>query len=282
MWDQIKPLPLEGVRVISTAVNVPGPVAAAHLVKLGASVTKIEPPHGDPLKQYCAPWYDDLRAGQECIPLDLKSEQGHEKIMGLLSTADLLLTAQRPAALARLGLAWDDLHPRFPHLNYVAIVGFPGALANEPGHDLTYQAELGLLSPPNLPRTLIADLAGAEQAVSTALALLYRSKVAGAGGGYVEVALSEAARDIAAPLTFGATRPDSKLGGGSPIYNLYQTRSGWIAVAALEPHFIERLKEKLGLKALTEDALSEAFKQKNAAEWEAWARNLDLPIRAVI
>lgn len=282
MLEQIKPPPLQGVRIISTAFNVPGPVAAARLVKLGASVTKIEPPFGDPLKEYCQPWYEALAAGQERITLDLKNGEDREQTYALLEGADLLLTAQRPAALARLGLAWDDLHPRFPHLNYVAIVGFPGELANEPGHDLTYQAELGLLSPPNLPRTLIADLAGAEQAVSAALALLYRSKCTGRDGAYVEVAISEAARVIADPLTFGATRPDSKLGGGSPIYNLYQTRSGWIAVAALEPHFIDRLKEKLGLSKLTHEALSEAFRRKNAAEWEAWARSLDLPIRAVV
>jgi len=42
--------PLWGVRVVTLAVNVPGPVAAARLCELGASVTKVEPPGGDPLE----------------------------------------------------------------------------------------------------------------------------------------------------------------------------------------------------------------------------------------
>ena len=35
---------LDGMRAVSLAVNVPGPTAAARLVALGASVTKVEPP----------------------------------------------------------------------------------------------------------------------------------------------------------------------------------------------------------------------------------------------
>ena len=41
--------PLSGVRVVTLAPNLPGPVAANRLVTLGATVTKVEPPAGDPL-----------------------------------------------------------------------------------------------------------------------------------------------------------------------------------------------------------------------------------------
>jgi hypothetical protein len=47
----------------------------------------------------------------------------------------------------------------------VAIAGYPARCENAPGHEHTYLAEWGLLSPPDMPRTLLADLAGAGQAL---------------------------------------------------------------------------------------------------------------------
>jgi alpha-methylacyl-CoA racemase len=43
----------------------------------------------------------------------------------------------------------------------VAIVGAPGERAEEPGHDLTYVAESGLVTGTDLPPTLYADMGGA-------------------------------------------------------------------------------------------------------------------------
>jgi alpha-methylacyl-CoA racemase len=45
--------PLRGVRVLTLAVNLPGPVAASRLCDMGASVVKVEPPGGDPLARMC-------------------------------------------------------------------------------------------------------------------------------------------------------------------------------------------------------------------------------------
>jgi len=225
--------PLRGVRVITLAVNVPGPVAAARLTRLGATVIKVEPPDGDPLAAVSPAWYRELRAGQEVVRLNLKADDDRAALDDLLGQADLLLTATRPAALDRLDLSWPRLHARFPRLARVAIVGPPASHAGAPGHDLTYLAPLGLLSPPELPRTLLADLAGAGRAVEAALALLYareRDHVAG----HVEVSLADAAGLFADPLRHGLTRPGGALNGGLPEYNLYSTREGWIALAALE------------------------------------------------
>ena len=148
------------MHVVTTALNIPGPVAAARLRDLGATVTKIEPPDGDPLALAAPDWYRELAARQEVVRLDLKQQTLDE----LLGEADLLLTSQRTAALARLGLAWEAVHERHPQLSHVAIVG-EGERA---GHDLTYLAGRGLLDPPRLPRTVMADLLGAERAVSAA------------------------------------------------------------------------------------------------------------------
>jgi crotonobetainyl-CoA:carnitine CoA-transferase CaiB-like acyl-CoA transferase len=133
---------------------------------------------------------------------------------------------------------------------------------------------------PALPPTLFADMAGAERVVSTALALLHARDRDGRGAS-AAVPLAEAAAFLARPLEEGLTRRGALLGGGLAAYNLYQASDGWIAVAALEPHFARRLAEAFGLEALTRGALAERFAAQSAAHWERWARTLDLPIAAV-
>ena len=272
--------PLVGVRLVTLAQNVPGPVAAARLREFGASVVKVEPPGGDPLASSNPAWYGALTAGQEVVRLDLKSDAGRARLGECLAEADVLLTSNRLAALARLELGPEELGARYPRLCYVAVTGYPAPREDAPGHDLTYLADLGLLSPPEMPRTLLADLAGAERAVSATLALLLERE-RGLGAGYAEVALAQAAAFFAEPLRYGITEPGALLGGGFPGYGLYEARDGWVAVAALEAHFWERLLSELGLEEATREDLEEVFLQKTTEEWERWATERDLPLKAV-
>ena len=158
--------PLEGIQLLTLAVNLPGPTAAARLCGLGATVVKVEPPAGDPLAHARPRWYEELHQGQTVLTLDLKEDAGWTQLDHWLDRSDLLLTAMRPAALQRLGLDWPALHARRPRLCHVAIVGHPAPQEDRPGHDLTYQALAGLVEPPRLPRGCLADATGAQQAVS--------------------------------------------------------------------------------------------------------------------
>ncbi|MEW6637386.1 MAG: CoA transferase [Actinomycetota bacterium] len=273
-------VPLRGMRIVTLAVNAPGPVAATRLRELGAAVTKVEPPAGDPLAGLSPSWYARLAAGQTVMRLDLKDGPDRARLDELLSGADLLLTSNRPAALGRLGLSWAALHARFPRLCHVAIVGHPPPREDEPGHDLTYLAEHGMLSPPQMPRTLLADLAGAEKAVSAALGLLL-ARERGRGAGYAEVALSEAAAHLAEPLRHGLTREGGPLGGGMPGYGLYRASDGWIAVAALEPRFLRGLLEELEIEEVDRETLGKKFARHTAGYWERWAAERDLPVVAL-
>ncbi|MBA2443384.1 MAG: CoA transferase [Rubrobacter sp.] len=273
--------PLSGLRAVTLAVNVPGPAAAARLREFGAGVVKAEPPGGDPLARYNPAWYRALSDGQEVLSLDLKEAAERERLHGLLANADLFLTSSRPAALQRLGLIPAGLHEEYPRLGWVAIVGHPSPRADEPGHDLTYLAGRGLLDPPDLPRTLLADLAGAERAVSAALGLLLARERGAYTTAYAEVALSEAAAAFDQPLRHGITGPGGLLGGGLPGYNLYRCSEGWIAIAALEEHFLEALRSGLGLPEAGYEDLQKAFQRRTAAYWEGWAAERDLPLVAV-
>ena len=271
---------LAGTKVVSLALNAPGPVAAARFTQLGAQVTKVEPPEGDGTSKFAPEWYAELCREQTVLRLDLKNPAEKAHFDTLLTAADLLLASFRPSALRRLGLDWGTLHERFPRLCFVGIIGHPAPHEERSGHDLTYQADFGMLRPPQMPPTLFIDMAGAERAVSMALALLMKRDQTGEAGS-TWVSLSECAHDLAAPLRAGLTVPGGLLGGGYPLYGFYQTSDDWIAVAALEPRFAQRLLSELKLEKADRGELEGIFLKRSAAEWESWAAERDLPLVAV-
>lgn len=268
---------LHGVSIVSLSINTPGPVAASRLARLGASVTKIEPPAGDPLKMFARGWYDSLSSGQTVVTLDLKSPDGRRQLDSLLSQADLLLASYRLSALARLGLDWETLHGRFPRLCFAGIVGHPPPQEEKSGHDLTYLAETGLVTPPELPPTLFVDLAGAERCVSQALALLLHFARTGEAG-CAMISLYDCAEELSAPVKAGLTHRGGILGGGSPFYGVYPASEGWVAIAALEPHFAQRLLSELKIDQPDHAAFERAFRERSASDWESWAAERDLPV----
>ena len=267
-------LALAGTRVLSLALNIPGPVAASRLRDLGARVTKVESPRGDPLARAAPAWFAALHRSIERVSLDLKVSSDRAELDARLADTDVLLTSSRPSALARLGLAWDALHARHPRIVHVAIVGEMAPYDERPGHDLTYVARAGLLEPPAMPRVLVADFGGAERAVTAVLALLLRRTSSGAGA-RAEVALRDAAEAFAAPLRYGLTAKTGALGGAFPTYALYRARDAWIAVAALEPHFAATLAREIGAD------LAREFAAEDAATWERFGIIHDIPIARV-
>jgi alpha-methylacyl-CoA racemase len=279
------PGPLAGFRVVTIAGNVPGPVAASRLCDLGASVTKVEPPTGDPLDRTFRSYYLELLGAQDVLTLDLKTEDGLAELHEMLSDADVLITSHRRSALERLGLRWAALRDRHPRLSQVAIVGQRAPDDDVPGHDLTYQAVTGLLAgrpgeEPRMPTALIADLTGAERAVTEAVAAILQRERTGHGS-YREVALCDAAEAMAGPLRHGLTGPRGVLGGSSAAYRIYPAATGHVACAALEAHFFDRLVELLGVDR-TADALGAAFQERTADEWQLWGREHNLPLVAVV
>jgi crotonobetainyl-CoA:carnitine CoA-transferase CaiB-like acyl-CoA transferase len=273
---------LEGCNVVNIAYNLPGPIAANKLAKYGAKVIKVEPPDGDPLKRFCSELYEILIRGQESLQLNLKSTSDSNCFFELLSEADILITAMRPSALFRLGLGWDFLGPKYPKLCHVEIIGHPPPDEERPGHDLTYQAENGLLSPPQMPSILLADFFGAEIAVQAALLLLVQRFTSG-NNGHMRVSLADSLEDLSLPRNFRLTGSGNLLGGGLARYNVYKTRNGWIALAALEDKYWYGLIARLGLsqKEATKETLDEIFMQKDSEDWEIWAGENGLPVTEI-
>jgi alpha-methylacyl-CoA racemase len=251
-----KPLrPLRGVRVLSLALNLPGPAALMRLKAMGAACLKAEPPaprsapavaSGDPMAQYNPAAYGTMHAGIRRVTIDLKTDKGQTALHRHLARTDVLLTSFRPSALNKLGLGWKGLHQQYPALSVVAIVGAPGARAEEPGHDLTYLADAGLIAGLDLPATLFADMGGALMASEAALKATVLQRGTGKGS-FQEIALSDAAAWLALPRTWGLTQPSGAVGGAHAGYRVYPCKNGRVAVAALEPHFAASLCAVAGI-----------------------------------
>jgi alpha-methylacyl-CoA racemase len=289
--------PLHGIRILSLALNLPGPAALMRCRRMGATCTKLEPPSGDPMGHYNPAAYGELHEGVKVVQGDLKTKDGQDLVHRELARTDVLLTSFRPSALHKLGLGWKELHARYPSLSQVAIVGAPGARAEEPGHDLTYLADNNLVPGLALPATLYADMSGSLMAAEAVLQAALRKHERYAGGGdphpeglYLEVALSDAAAYLALPRRWGLTQPKGSVGGAHAGYRVYPCKDGRVAVAALEPHFAARLCEAAGVpggdaKAMfrpeTHTAITAFFASQTRAELDALASEKDLPIHTM-
>ncbi len=262
--EGIVPLPLQGIRIVSLALNLPGPAALMRLRAMGADCVKVHSPAGDPMAQYSPAAYAQLHAGVRTLALDLKTPHGQAALHTELAQAKVLLTSFRPSALRKLQLDWDTLHAAHPQLSMVCIVGSLGARAEEPGHDLTYLAEHGLVTDTTLPATLYADMAGALMATEAVLQAVLVHSLHGTAT-HTQVALADAAAHLALPRVWGLTagagvanddtagkqnndtagKPgnDAKgiVGGAHAGYRVYACADGRVAVAALEPHFAAAL-----------------------------------------
>jgi crotonobetainyl-CoA:carnitine CoA-transferase CaiB-like acyl-CoA transferase len=285
--------PLLHTRILSLALNLPGPAALLRCRDMGADCTKLEPPpagehaSADPMALYCPPAYAALHDGIRVVNAHLKTDAGQATLQAELQRTDVLITSFRPSALAKLGLAWDTLHARHPRLSLVRIVGAPGERAEEPGHDLTYLADAGLLTGNALPPTLYADMGGALLA-SEAVLQVQLARAASGEGACIEVALSSAADWLALPRHWGLTQPAGDVGGAHAGYQVYACADGRVAVAALEPHFAARLLQGAGLAPdcdlraqPTHAAIGAFLAGQTRSQLDTLARAMDIPLHTL-
>ena len=125
--------PLQGLRVVELGAWVAGPGAAGILADWGADVLKVEPPEGDPARNFGRMLGGDLpvnpvfeldNRGKRAIAVDLSNEQGIDIVHRLVAGADVFVTNLRPAALDRVGLGPDEVLERHPSLVYAIITGY--------------------------------------------------------------------------------------------------------------------------------------------------------------
>ena len=273
--------PLKGTRILSLALNLPGPAAMMRCRQMGATCVKLEPPGpggvkgtGDPMALYRPQAYQAMHEGIRVVVADLKTEAGQKRLHAELAKADVLITSFRPSAFAKLGLGFTALQKQYPSLNQIAIVGAPEPRQEEPGHDLTYMAENDLVTGLDLPPSLYADMGGSLFTIEALFQTLWLQQKARlrapdkvAKGRYVEVALSEAAHYLGLPRAWQLTTPGQAVGGGHAGYKVYACKDGRVAIAALEPHFAQRLAVAAGLPETAGRAMLKPETHNAIAQW---------------
>src|SRR5215510_16070966 len=118
------PQPLAGILVLDFTTLLPGPLATLMLAEAGAEVVKVERPGGEEMRFY-PPRFDGtsapfamLNAGKKSLMLDLKRASDRERLIPLLTRADVLVEQFRPGVMARFGFGYDDVAKLNPRLIY--------------------------------------------------------------------------------------------------------------------------------------------------------------------
>ena len=266
------PGPLEGIKVLDLTRLAPGPFCTMILGDFGADITRIQEP-GSPTGRRAeqagaagtemvgagsAVAHNALHRNKKSVGLNLKDPQARDIFYQLVREADVLVEEMRPGVAQRLGIDYDTLKEMNPRLIYCAVTGYgqTGPYAKLAGHDLNYIAQAGALGligdqdgKPVIPQNLVADYAGGGMhgAVGVLLALFAREKTG--RGQFVDTAMMDGSmylivQFLSAYYESGAIpkRGQSMAGGGTPFYNVYETKDGkHITLGSIEPWFFANL-----------------------------------------
>jgi len=197
--------PLAGLRVVEMGQLLAGPFAGTILGYFGAEVIKVEPPTGDPIRQWRevkdgnSLWYYSLARNKKSVTLDLKAERGRELAFDLLTKADIVIENFRPGAMESWGLGPDDIKVHNPGIIYARISGYgqDGPFSEKPGYASVTEGYGGFRyingepgKPPVRPNISLGDtLAAIHAALGVAFAIIERTK--SGQGQIVDVALYE-------------------------------------------------------------------------------------------
>ncbi len=310
----MKPMPLEGIRVLDLGMAAVGPIAAEYLGMLGADVIKVEQPSGDLLRR------GDLVArsfgftgnnhSKRGITLDLKSNDDRQIALQLVKTADILIENFRsPEILERLGLGWEVISELNPRLIYLQSSAYGwGPMTGHPSNDWTSQAFAGATSVSGQPggayefvrNTSSLDWTGAYVNLQTLLVALYQRERTGKGmriqnsqlmssmfTGITRLAEVFATGEAPQPLGMGRTNivPDQA----------FATSDGYMTVSVPHNGFWAKLCAALSRDDLRDDArfatnrqrvanrdalvpiLESIFAGDSTAHWLSLLREHDVP-----
>ncbi|MDV3124292.1 CoA transferase [Mycobacterium sp. 21AC1] len=254
--------PLQGLRVVELAGIGPGPHAAMILGDLGADVVRIERPGrsgGVPAGDR-----DSMLRNRRSVAADLKSDEGRDLVLRLISKADVLIEGYRPGVTERLGLGPEDCAQVNDRLIYARMTGWgqSGPRASQAGHDINYISLNGLLHAvgrkgerPVPPLNLAGDFGGGSMFLIVGiLSALFERQTSGKGQ-VIDAAMVDGSSVLMQMMwgfrangLWSDERGTNMLDTGAPYYDTYETADGrYVAVGSIEPQFYAQLLKGLGL-----------------------------------
>ncbi|MEH6649732.1 MAG: CaiB/BaiF CoA-transferase family protein [Motiliproteus sp.] len=308
---------LSDIKVLDLSTLLPGPYASMMLADLGAQVLRVESPERIDLVREMAPKvgassaaHQYLNRSKRSIALDLKQPEAINIVHQLVAEHDIVLEQFRPGVMDRLGLGYAALKAINPQLIYCSITGYgqSGPYRDRAGHDLNFLALAGVSSysrragQPPLPLGIqVADVAGGSlHSVIGILAALHHRQRTGEGQ-MIDISMTDCAFALngmsGANALAGGVEPEaeSEMLNGASFYDYYQTKDDrYFSVGSLEPKFFKGLCQQLGRPDLADigtrpsaqaelkQTLSEIFKNKSFAEWQAIFAVEDICVEPVL
>jgi len=310
--------PLAGLKVVDMTSVLMGPFASQMLGDMGADVIKVEAPRGDLVRQIGPARHEDMgpvflnaNRNKRSVVLDLKNPDGLAALKRMLEDADVLMYNVRPQAMARLGLAYEDVARLNPRIVYAGLFGFgqDGPYAARPAYDDLIQGASTLphliaRASGGIPRyvpTAMADRIVGLTGVSAILATLQARTRTGRGD-RVDIPMFETMvafvlGDHMGGLTF---EPALDEGGYarqlSPERRPYQTRDGYICALVYTDKQWQGFLREIGRESLMREddrfatygarsrhidhvygVLAGIFQERSTAEWMALLERADVP-----
>lgn len=303
-------LPLEGITVLDITTMINGPYCAMLLAEMGAEVTKIEPPDGDPWRAVVG-GFVGVNRGKRSIVVDLKKDEGRQIAYDLVAHTDILVENARWGVWHRLGMDYDTLEKIKPDIIYLSIIGYgsTGPLSDLPGYDPLLQARSGQMvsqggigKPPVFHAVPINDMAGPMLgAFGVALGLLARIRTG--KGQNIQTSLANAAAALQAHQFMDyegieyRDHGDSDLLGLNALHRHYKTKDErWLFLLCPKEGHWKDLCGGMGLAHLRNDTrfdsaarrlendesladiLGSTFSTRTLAEWMAILPQTDIPV----
>jgi formyl-CoA transferase len=265
--------PLSGLKVLELGQLIAGPFAGKTLADFGAEVIKVEPPEGDPLRQWRllhegeSVWWQVQSRNKQSITLDLRQEADRAIARALAAEADVLIENFRPGLMDSWGLGYEALAAANPRLIMLSISGYgqTGPYRDLPGFAVVAEAMGGLRhlmgepgrAPVRAGVSLGDTLAALHGVIGVLLAL--QARVRSGRGQWVDVALYESVFNCMESLlpeysAFGAVREPagSALPGIAPS-NAYRCADGQVVIGGNGDSIFKRLMSAIDREDLGQD-----------------------------
>jgi crotonobetainyl-CoA:carnitine CoA-transferase CaiB-like acyl-CoA transferase len=265
--------PLDGIRVLDLTRMVAGNMLSLQLADFGADVIKVEPPSGDPLRDWRDGGHDlhwkTYARNKRSIVVNFRHADARPMLLRLAATADVFTESFRPGTLEEMEIGPQALHKANPDLIVVRLSGFgqTGPYAPLPGFGTLVEAMSGLAArtgfadrEPVLPPLALADMiAGLYGAFAVMTALRARDR--GGRGQVIDLSLLEAMFSVLGPeaAIFRQTGVvKERTGSGSQTSaprNVYRCRDGrYIALSGSTEAMARRIFGVIGRSDMIADA----------------------------
>ncbi len=263
--------PLEGIRVLDLGRYQAGPRCGLMFARMGAEVIKVESVAGDesrkngPTVRGQSAYWVQYNSGKKSLSINLRSTEGKEILTDLIKKSDILIQNFRPGTIDIMGFGYEKLREMNPKIIMVNVSAYGqyGPYKDRVGFDPIGQAMGGLMSltgeegmPPVKTFFPLIDRITSLHATIGALAALREREISGEGQ-TIDVCLADTGytcNEIPISAYLGSGYEQTREGNGRGTGGCYQTKDGWVILAATNENMWVRLSESIGKSEwLTDD-----------------------------